>query len=265
MKSVVKHLAQSVVNRTIAVIPRPTPNATTAAGTRIVAHRGNTGMNFRENTLEAFDACWQQRIWGVELDIQWSRDGVAMVIHDSDTRRVFGAPGLAIDELSFEDIRRQQPSVPRLEEVIDRYGGRMHLMIELKRETHNHRHLDTLKHLLQSLRPIEDYHLLALDFGLIESLPDPLNSAVMMVAETNTRHIVEGVLSRKLAACSGHYLLFNSQVRRLLGERHCRYGVGFIDSRNGLYREIHLGSHWVFTNHGHLLQGWLNHCLMGKD
>ena len=251
-------LGQQLADVYVASRPERRPTAAAASKTRIIAHRGNTGSDYQENTLPAFLRCLELGVGGIELDIQWTRDDVPVVIHDADTLRVFGTPGIIIAETSFETLTRVQPLVCSLEEVIHRFAGRCHLMIEIKAETIKSRHFSILQKLLSNLVPRQDYHLLALGFELVDGLPLPLKSAVMMVAETNTREIIDGVMARGLPGCSGHYLLFTRNHRKRLIEQGCQFGVGFVRSRYGLYREIHGGSRWIFTNHAGPVQGWLD-------
>jgi glycerophosphoryl diester phosphodiesterase len=67
--------------------PRP------AAATRIIGHRGAPHVA-PENTLAAFRAAIAAGADGVELDVQASRDGVPMVIHDPTLERTTDGHGL---------------------------------------------------------------------------------------------------------------------------------------------------------------------------
>lgn len=49
--------------------------------TEIFAHRGASGYE-SENTLEAFALAVEQGADGIELDVQLSRDGQMVIIHD---------------------------------------------------------------------------------------------------------------------------------------------------------------------------------------
>lgn len=54
--------------------------------TKVWAHRGASGYA-PENTLEAFELAAKQKADGVELDVQLSKDGELVVIHDEITDR----------------------------------------------------------------------------------------------------------------------------------------------------------------------------------
>ena len=61
--------------------------------TEVFAHRGASGYA-PENTLDAFLLAIEQGADGIELDVQLSKDGVPVVIHDETVDRVTGQSGL---------------------------------------------------------------------------------------------------------------------------------------------------------------------------
>ena len=69
----------------------------------IIAHRG-ASADAPENTLAAVRLGWEQGADAVEIDVQFSRDGHLIVIHDDNTRKgIFSASGLGDDSCSFRD------------------------------------------------------------------------------------------------------------------------------------------------------------------
>lgn len=55
-------------------------------------------------------------------------------------------------------------------------------------------------------------------------------------------------LSQHYGGVLGHYLLItNKSVHRLVAAQQI-VGVGFVDSKNSLYRELNRGISWIFTN-----------------
>lgn len=108
----------------------------------VVAHRGWSGRA-PENTLAAFRLVLEDpRIRWVELDVQLSKDGVPVVIHDFTLKRTTGRPGRVRDytweELSEMDAGSWYSSdfagerIPSLAQVFELLGGRVKLNIELK-------------------------------------------------------------------------------------------------------------------------------------
>ena len=54
--------------------------------TKVWAHRGASGYA-PENTLEAFEMAVKQQADGVELDVQLTKDGELVVLHDETLDR----------------------------------------------------------------------------------------------------------------------------------------------------------------------------------
>lgn len=94
---------------------------------QIWAHRGASGYA-PENTLEAFELAVAQGADGVELDVQLSRDGELVVIHDETIDRVSDGSGwvkdLSLKELKSFRVNRtylgyEKARIPTLAEVYD--------------------------------------------------------------------------------------------------------------------------------------------------
>jgi glycerophosphoryl diester phosphodiesterase len=112
----------------------------------LVAHRGNTA-EFPENTLPAFVSALELGVRFLELDVQLSRDGVPVAMHDQLLVRTTGLPGSVFDHDAAELRRLAAPEaqrfgdrfsdirIPLLREVLALLNGRpeITLFIEIKR------------------------------------------------------------------------------------------------------------------------------------
>jgi glycerophosphoryl diester phosphodiesterase len=107
-----------------------------------IAHRGASGT-FPENTLAAFRAAIEAGADMCELDVQLTRDGKVVVIHDDTVERTTDGQGaiaaLTLDELQrldagakFQSGAHRGARIPTLDEVFDATTGRCGLNIELK-------------------------------------------------------------------------------------------------------------------------------------
>lgn len=74
------------------------------AHTLVLGHRGSP-REATENTLRAFDLAMRAGADGVELDIQRSRDGVPVVVHDDDLDRTMAVRGV-VARLDHAAIQR---------------------------------------------------------------------------------------------------------------------------------------------------------------
>src|SRR3954447_7356809 len=93
--------------------------------TQIFAHRGYSA-SFAENTMGAFTEAEKAGADGIELDVQLTKDGELVVIHDEKVDRTTSGNGFVKDFL-FKDLRklnankkstRKEP-IPALTEVFE--------------------------------------------------------------------------------------------------------------------------------------------------
>ena len=104
------------------------------------AHRGLHGGSVPENSLEAFElAC--KNGYGIELDVQLSRDGEVMVFHDYTLIRMTGVDK-KLCELDAEELKKltlggSEQTIPTFKEVLALVDGRVPLLVELKGESTN--------------------------------------------------------------------------------------------------------------------------------
>ena len=117
-----------------AIVPQKAPTLENLSKCKIISHRGqHDNITVYENTLSAFDhALETEGIWGIELDFRWTKDLHPVVAHDPDLLRLFGS-NLRISEKTLAELKQHCPQVPTLEEVLLRYGGKLHLMVRPKK------------------------------------------------------------------------------------------------------------------------------------
>ncbi len=248
--SSITDMAEKSCDTIFRFIPRPKITATEWRSSRLIAHRGchDSGRTIYENTLAAFDAACRLGAWGIELDVQWTRDRVPVVIHDPDTGRLPGTSPVEIGQIDFSEVRQFCPLVPTLNEVIDRYGGKTHLMIELKAETMTSKVAKEFKSHLSNIQPVEDYHLMSLEAESFRSIQGVPEQCKLLIATTNTRSMYAEFKKGGFGGFTGHFLLLNRKIRKELAQKNLPWGTGFIDSTNLLAREIRSGAHWIFSN-----------------
>ncbi|WP_340108326.1 glycerophosphodiester phosphodiesterase family protein [Pikeienuella sp. HZG-20] len=102
-----------------------------------LAHRGlhDRAAGVIENSRAAILAAVEAG-YGVELDLQLSADGEAMVFHDDDLARLTGAPGpvgaRTASALGGLTLLGADETIPTLEEILALVAGRAPLLIEVK-------------------------------------------------------------------------------------------------------------------------------------
>ncbi len=112
----------------------------------VTAHRGSS-INYPENTMSAFIAAKKQGADFIELDVQQTKDGKIIVVHDHNLKRTTGINKntwettyeeiSTLDAGSFLDKKFKNEKIPLLEDVIKwAKKNQMKLNIELKPTGH---------------------------------------------------------------------------------------------------------------------------------
>lgn len=68
----------------------------------VLGHRGSS-LLWQENTLEAFESALKARADGFELDVMVTADGVPVLFHDPDLKRLHSLP-LRIEEVTYGEL-----------------------------------------------------------------------------------------------------------------------------------------------------------------
>lgn len=106
-----------------------------------IAHRGASG-HAPENTLAAFDKAVKMKADFFELDVQMSKDGHLVIMHDVTVDRTTNGTG-RVGDLTLKELKRLDAGswfgpefagerIPTLDEVLDRYRGKIGILIEIK-------------------------------------------------------------------------------------------------------------------------------------
>lgn len=104
---------------------------------RMFAHRGlfSADQSVPENSIPAFRAAVEAD-YGVELDVQLTRDGRVVVFHDDDLLRACGVDA-RVDAYTFEELQSfplfgTAERIPLFTDVLATIGGRIPMIVELK-------------------------------------------------------------------------------------------------------------------------------------
>lgn len=108
----------------------------------LYAHRGlhNNDGDAPENSLRAFQKAVEAG-FGIEMDIQVTKDNVPVVFHDFTLKRICGAEG-RVRDYTYKELRQfklcnSDQFIPRLEDALRCVDGRVPLIVELKIEGMN--------------------------------------------------------------------------------------------------------------------------------
>jgi glycerophosphoryl diester phosphodiesterase len=160
----------------------------------VTAHRG-ASLRAPENSMAAFREAHEAGTDYVELDVQRTRDGAIVVIHDGDLMRMGGDPrkvqDLTLAEIGTIDIGSKRgpqyagERVPTLAEVIDFARGRFRINIELKYNVPDPQLAAAVVALLREKRFLDQVVITSLDHASlrqVESLQPSLDTGLIVTA-----------------------------------------------------------------------------------
>lgn len=136
----------------------------------LYAHRGlfDNKTDAPENSLPAFQKAVEAG-YGIELDVQLSKDGIPVAFHDASLKRMCGVEGNVWDyplsELKQLKLADSNAEVPTLAEALDVVDGKVPLIIEYKLYVPQTKVCRLVNDLLRSYTGaycIESFHPLAL-------------------------------------------------------------------------------------------------------
>ena len=242
------------------------------------AHRG-ASYHAPENTLAAFLLAAEMGAEGIELDVQLSKDGRLVVIHDFVLETTTDGTG-PVREQTLTELRKLDAGlrfdlayagqrIPTLQEAIDAVGHRLLLNIELKTSSWRDDGLaravvqsiednDLLdRTVVSSFNPLALYRVNKLNrsisTGLLydPDLPLPLRSPW-------TRHLL------KLDAMHPHHSLVDERYVEWASQRGYRVHTWTVDDPDRMLGLIRQGVDLIITNRPDVLRQTLQKEIEGK-
>jgi len=205
----------------------------------LLGHRGARAFtSVPENSFASFDLALQQGCDGFEFDVRLSAAGRALICHNPKIR------GVTISRARAHELS----DLPQMEEVIERYGNRVFLDIELKVRGLEPKVLAALR----NIRPQRDY--------VVSSfIPD-----VLLELKTRSAAIPLGLICEKpgqLARWPGlpvdyvicHKSLVNQQLIEGVRNAGRRIFIWTVNDRDGMLRAARLGVEGIISDQTELL------------
>ncbi len=172
------------------------------------AHRGfhDNLSDAPENSLKSFEKAIENG-YGIELDVQLSKDGIPVVFHDTDLKRVCGVEG-NLKDYTCEQLKEcvlfdTEEKIPTLQEALDVIDGKVPVIVEYKGES-----LDT------TVAEVADQVLCEYDGAYCIQAFNPL---IVGWYRMNRKEVVRGQLSEKFySAPDGEKSILNFLLENLL-------------------------------------------------
>ena len=172
------------------------------------AHRGFHGEEgIPENSMAAFKKA-KGAGYGIELDVQLTKDGVMVVHHDYDLKRTCGV-NKKITDLTYRELCRYRlmgtrERIPRFVEVLREVDGKVPLLVELKMETCNRKLCKKVAKALDQYKGLycmECFHPYAL-YWFKKNRPEVIRG---QLSEQFLKEKEEGTFTRKI----GYFIVKN--------------------------------------------------------
>ncbi len=231
----------------------------------ITAHRGSA-LKAPENTLSAIEQAIEDGADYIEIDVRMTADGVPVLWHDSDMRRVFGLAG-KISDITLEDTRNRDagswfdPAFSReriatLQEAITATRGKASLYVDIKPDRDTPELTREVVTLLQRMNAVDGTVIAAAEWYVlaeVRQLEPELKTTLLaqfIVGPLWDREFDNLGLRRNRTTPAAV-----AQTHRSGNELH----VWTVNSPNAMSRFIDMGVDNIITDRPEVLAGLLEH------
>ena len=251
MREALIPLVMQLIDMIYYFIPSDFPSKKQLEDIQIISHRGAfEDASIKENTLRAIESAVNLGCEGVEIDIRWTKDLVPIIHHDPTLLRVF-QKDVFISQLSFSELRQIEPEIPSLAEVVDRFGNKIKLYLELKEEYFPNliKQKEILQQVLEKLKPKKDFYLMSLSMKTLEKFNLYDSKVYLSIARFDLTEKLKHSIEKDFNGVTGHYFLFKKHLLKKCENSQLVCGTGFPKSLNVFKREVNRGAKLIFTNH----------------
>ncbi|MDD6428403.1 MAG: glycerophosphodiester phosphodiesterase family protein [Lachnospiraceae bacterium] len=147
--------------------------------TMIMAHRGDSA-DAPENTIPAFRKAIENGADAAELDVQLTRDGTVIVLHDPSLKRTAGLDKKVwqvtydqikdLDNGSFYSDTYQFTRIPTLDQVLKVCKGKLYLNIEIKRTGHDSGIVEKTLEIIEANQYENDCDITSFDYATLSQV-----------------------------------------------------------------------------------------------
>ncbi|MHA2429783.1 MAG: glycerophosphodiester phosphodiesterase [Promethearchaeota archaeon] len=219
----------------------------------IIGHKG-ANRSEPENTLKSFRKAIQLRADYIELDVQVSKDGEIVVIHDYEISKLTGHSGnvkeMTLDELKQLNIGEGE-KIPTLQEVIMLAQGEIGLQIEIKVKDIGNKIVEMLReaNLVESTIISSFIHNELLKVKKLE--PKIKLGALLSDRISDPRDLIKvtkRIIKKNLFAVHPHFAGVDKELVDFAHNNHLKVNVWTVNERPDMERLIKLGVDGVITD-----------------
>jgi len=221
-----------------------------------IAHRGASGT-FPENTLSAFRAAIDAGADMCELDVQLSRDGAIVVIHDDTVERTTDGKG-EVAELTLEELKRLDAGakfkggpfkgarIPTLDEVFDATSGKCGLNIELKAGGLEHQ----VAQIMQARNALGDSIVSSFDWEYLKKIQQlHFNIRIGLLADEKPVELMMNAVAMRAYSINPRWDMVTSDLCKAAHERSLKLYTWTVDADARMRALIECGVDGIMTNY----------------
>ncbi len=149
--------------------------------TKISAHRGSS-LSAPENTMAAFEEAFLNMADSIELDVQMTKDGELVIMHDSSALRTTGVDR-EISDMTLAEVRELDAGsyfseefagerVPTLEEVLEFAKGRISVNVEIKSGSYGTLVADKVAEMIADMDMIDECVVTSFELDLLQRVKE---------------------------------------------------------------------------------------------
>ncbi len=221
-----------------------------------IAHRGASGT-FPENTLSAFRAAIDAGADMCELDVQLTRDGAVVVIHDDTVERTTDGKG-EVAKLTLEELKRLDAGakfkggaikgerIPTLDEVFEVTSGKCGLNIELKADGVENR----VAQIMQARNAFGDSVVSSFDWDYLKKIQQlHFNIRVGLLAEEKPVDLMMNAVAMRAHSINPRWDMVTADLCKAAHERGLKVYTWTVDSDARMRALIECGVDGIMTNY----------------
>ncbi len=221
-----------------------------------MAHRGASGT-FPENTLSAFRAAIDAKADMCELDVQLTRDGAVVVIHDETVERTTDGKG-EVAELTLAELQRLDAGakfkggavkgerIPTLDEVFDVTAGRCGLNIELKAGGLEHQ----VAQIMQSREAFADSIVSSFDWEYLKKIQQlHFNIRIALLADEKPVDLMINAVAMRAYAINPRWDMVTADLCKAAHEKNLQVYTWTVDADARMRALMECGVDGIMTNY----------------
>jgi glycerophosphoryl diester phosphodiesterase len=229
-----------------------------------IAHRGASGT-FPENTLSAFRAAIAAGADMCELDVQLTRDGAVVVIHDDTVERTTDGAG-EVAELTLAELKRldagakfkggaiKGEQIPTLDEVFSATSGKCGLNIELKAGGLEHQ----VAQIMNARNAFGDSIVSSFNWEYLKTIQqiDPL-IRIGLLTDDKPVDLMMNAVAMRAYAITPHSDIVTAELCTAAHQRSLKVYTWTVDQESKMCALIEAGVDGIMTNYPERLRGIL--------